>query len=109
MPAWQAKATAKRQAREALIPDAWRLPPSLLLDLPLDVHSVPHSHGPLTEAELAITEEDDARELVSRLARREVSAVAVCTAFCKRAAIAHQLVRPGPARTALSAAAADPH
>lgn len=52
---------------------------------------VPKSCGILTSEELAITE-SSAVDLVSQLAAGKLTSVAVTTAFCKRAAIAHQLV-----------------
>jgi len=95
-PAWYVKAAAKRQARDALIPVAWRLPQALLEALPLDVRPIPASCGLLTAGELALTEEDDAAALVARMASGELRAVDVCRAYCKRAAIAQQLVRCRP-------------
>lgn len=93
-PAWYLKASAKRRAREALIPAAWRLPQALLEALPSDVRPIPASCGLLTTAELAVTEEDDAAALIARMASGELQAVNVCRAYCKRAAIAQQVVRP---------------
>lgn len=52
---------------------------------------VPKSCGILTAGELAITE-SSAVDLVSQLAAGKLTSVAVTTAFCKRAAIAHQLL-----------------
>lgn len=52
----------------------------------------PAESGLLSAEELAITEQT-AAVLVDKLAKGELSSVQVTTAFCKRAAIAHQLVR----------------
>lgn len=52
---------------------------------------VPASSGILSEQELKITE-STASELVPRLAKGQLKAVDVTLAFCKRAALAHQLV-----------------
>ena len=92
-PTWYLKAAAKREARETLILAGWRLPQALLEALPSNVRPVPASCAVLSALELAITEEDDARALVGRMASGELSAVDVCRAYCKRAAIAQQLVR----------------
>lgn len=53
---------------------------------------VPRDCGLLSEKELEITERT-AVDLVKRLAKGELTAVEVTAAFCKRAAIAHQMVR----------------
>lgn len=87
--AWEAAAAAKQQQLAAAIPAAWRLAAA-----PEDanVMAVPRASGLLTAEELAVTE-SAATALVHDLARGHVSAVAVATAFCKRAALAQQLVR----------------
>jgi amidase len=45
----------------------------------------------LTPKEVDITENHDAVDLVKKMAAKELTAVEVSQAFCKRAAIAHQL------------------
>ncbi|ETN46509.1 uncharacterized protein HMPREF1541_00694 [Cyphellophora europaea CBS 101466] len=73
------------------------IPPSLYLDQkivekpPLDVTEIPRTCGILTPEEITITEGYDANGLAHAIAERKYTAVAVATAFCKRAAIAHQL------------------
>lgn len=72
------------------------LPPSYLVDKVLlqsqNAIDIPRNSGILTEKELRITE-SRAVDLVAHLKIRAYSAVEVTTAFCKRAAIAHQAVR----------------
>ncbi|KAL1405329.1 hypothetical protein Q8F55_008958 [Vanrija albida] len=87
---WEDVAAAKQAARDALIPDAWRLPKETLDNLPKNVLDVPRKSGILTERELEITE-TTAPRLVEALIARKYTSVEVTTAFSKRAAIAHQL------------------
>ena len=72
------------------IPSAFRLPDSLLENPPLNVTSIPETCGILTKEELAITDLD-ATDVLTKIRSGELTAVAVVTAFGKRAAIAHQL------------------
>lgn len=87
---WQQKAAAKRAASLNQIPNDWRLPDA---PRPKDVRSIPATCGILTPRELIITEEDEADVLLKRIAAAEWSAEEVALAYCKRAAIAQQLVR----------------
>jgi amidase len=90
--AWQETAEKHRSRIAATIPDEWRLTSVPSGD---SVMSVPRDSGLLTPEELAITE-STATDLVAKMAARELTSVAVTMAFCKRAALAHQLVRPSP-------------
>jgi amidase len=85
---WESKAADKKSRLKATIPQEWRLK-----SLPTEenVMGVPKSSGILTADELAITE-STAVDLVSEMAAGKLTSVAVTTAFCKRAALAHQLV-----------------
>lgn len=85
---WKVLAAKKRSSLEASIPLEWRAK-----TLPTDdsVMSFPRESGYLTPEELVITE-SSATELVQDLATGKLTSVAVTTAFCKRAALAHQLV-----------------
>jgi amidase len=76
----------------AKIPQAWRLPRHLLETTEKDVTWVPASSGILSEKELATTL-CDATEIIQKIHAGTWSAEEVCLAFCKRAAIAQQLVR----------------
>jgi amidase len=85
---WDTIAAEKRAARDTLIPEAWRVSVD---DSLLDVTDVPRTSGVLSPAEVEITE-TEAPELVRKMIDRELTSEAVVTAFCKRAAIAQQLV-----------------
>ena len=84
------KCQDKKAEQHSKIPTQW------LIDQPpqdvLNVLSLPTSYGILTPLEEEITELDDVDELLLKLAHGVWSAVAVTTAYCKRAIIAHQLV-----------------
>lgn len=74
------------------IPLEWRVPANKLPgDDVLDVTGFPAQSGVLSDLELEITE-SFATEIVAKLAKGEWKAESVTIAFCKRAAIAHQLV-----------------
>lgn len=61
---------------------------SNLIDL-----DIPRRSNILTPRELRITESYDVQHLLDALAAGELTALEVTVAFCKRAAIAQQLVR----------------
>lgn len=85
---WQdVAATRKAQVLDA-IPQEWRLKETPTGD---SFMSVPTDSGILSADELAITE-SSAADLVRDLAAGKLTSVAVATAFCKRAALAHQTV-----------------
>jgi amidase len=74
------------------IPPEWRLPEDKLP--PADqanVLDVPSKSGLFTEHEISITT-SSATHIVQAIASGEWKAVDVTRAFCKRAAVAHQLV-----------------
>lgn len=73
------------------IPPEFYLDQSIIENPPLDVTGIPASCGILTPSEISITEDHDATSLAEAIAQRKYTAVEVTTAFCKRAAIAHQL------------------
>ncbi|KJK93078.1 Acetamidase [Metarhizium anisopliae BRIP 53284] len=85
---WQDLAANKKAHVSDAIPPEWRLKTTPSTD---SVMSVPKESGILTDQELAITE-SSAADLVKDLASGKLSSVAVTTAFCKRAALAQQLV-----------------
>lgn len=94
---WQEVAAAYRAEVDGRIPKEWRLPASIT-DTILEksnqvVLDIPRTCGPQTAEELDITENYDAAALAQLLAKETFTSVAVTTAFCKRAAIAQQLVR----------------
>jgi amidase len=97
---WQEAAAAKRQERQASVPKEWLLPASVLKGVHLGPDSgtdvlaldIPGRSGLLSELDLAITEKYSCRDLLQKLAAQELTSAQVTLAFCKRAAIAQQLV-----------------
>src|SRR4051794_34378543 len=91
-PKYLAIASRKQSERLSRIPSEWRLssPPA---DTVSNVLDVPRKCGLLTQRELEITEAYDATALAAKLREKVFSCVEVATAFCKRAAIAQQVVR----------------
>ena len=85
---WKDVAADKYERITKSIPSEWKIDTKNLSD---NVMDVPAKCGLLSEEELKITE-SSAVDLVGKLAKGELKAVAVTTAFCKRAAIAHQVV-----------------
>lgn len=91
VPEWKKKAAAKREQQAASIPAEWRLPEPL--PQPKSAYEYLKTSGVLTAQELEITETTDATILLRKMASGKLSAVAVTTAFSKRAAFAQQLIR----------------
>ncbi|SPO19623.1 probable AMD2 - amidase [Ustilago trichophora] len=91
---WKQVAAANQQSRLDRIPSDWRLSSSILEGVNensgSDVRSIPASCGILTAEDLKITDAP-VEEILSKLQTRTWTSEAVTTAFCKRAAIAHQL------------------
>lgn len=85
---WEHIAADKRGRIDKCIPPEWKISVSAAEN---SVIGIPASSGVLSPQELKITE-STASELVPRLAKGELKAVDVTLAFCKRAALAHQLV-----------------
>ncbi|EXJ93190.1 hypothetical protein A1O3_01747 [Capronia epimyces CBS 606.96] len=90
---WQKIHAAKKAEQEARIPQQWKLKPE---DFPptgtVDLRPVVASCGILSDRELLITgDQYDATSLAAAIAEGKYTAVEVVTAFCKRAAIGHQL------------------
>jgi amidase len=86
---WEKTASDKKARIAASIPPEWRLKVEPTEDSVMDY---PKKSGIMTADELAITE-SNATDLVAQMAVGKLTSVAVTTAFCKRAALAHQLVR----------------
>lgn len=72
------------------IPQEWRVDINIFKSNK-DLRSVPAASGILTPRELEITELD-VSTLAPKIASLEYTALEVTVAFCKRAAIAHQMV-----------------
>lgn len=86
-------ARTKQEQRQQRIPKEWLLTgEQLQSDHILDV---PRHCGILTDREIQITEASDAVDVVETISSGKYSAREVAVAFCKRAAIAQQLVRIG--------------
>lgn len=87
----------KLSANAAKIPKEWQLSSKYLenvnADSDLNMLDVPRTCGILNEKEIDITENYDAMALLEKIASKEFSSYDVVLAFCKRAAIAQQLVR----------------
>lgn len=89
--AWQSIARRKRQEQSNLISEVWKLKTRPASNRN-NVLAVPRECGLLSSQEIEITEKYDATALVKELATKRLKSVDVVTAFCKRAAIAQQLV-----------------
>jgi amidase len=85
---WQEIAADKKSRITASIPPEWRITSIPSGD---NVVGYPKISGIMSFEELEITE-SSASYLVANIAVGKLTAVAVTTAFCKRAALAHQLV-----------------
>lgn len=90
---WEKIHAEKKAQQTARIPKEWILRDE---DLPatntVDLRPVAASSGILSEKELKVTGDGyDATSLAAAIAAGEYTAVEVATAFCKRAAIGHQL------------------
>src|SRR5215469_3975290 len=89
---WEEKAIQKRKSLYNLIPKEWRLSENILNNLPKNSTLVPSQCGILSKLDLEITEIDNIQELAKHIANGKYSAMQVTEAYCKRAAIAHQLI-----------------
>lgn len=89
LPVWQQAANEKREMTDSAIPAEWRLPQDALQAS--NSTMLPYTTNIMTEKELKITE-SRAVDLLELLKTKVYGAVEVTTAFCKRAAIAHQAV-----------------
>lgn len=86
-------AADKKLQQSSKIPKDWLIPPIQHLNLTnLMAISFTLTRGLLSEVERSITSDHDATALLEKLKAGIWSAEQVTTAFCKRAAIAHQLV-----------------
>jgi amidase len=101
---WQVIAKRKQDARSHLLPKEWLIPQAALESYTssptANVINVPIECGILTARELEITGTHDAVSLLDMLRKgpveRGYTAEEVVTAFCKRAAVAQQVVRTSP-------------
>ncbi|KAL4811467.1 amidase signature domain-containing protein [Aspergillus unguis] len=88
---WQQIAKEKRDANLAKIPPEWILEPHVLEDGRSRRSLVGDYMEGLLDARSRYVTEMDIPELVGRMENGSLTAVEVVTAFCKRAAFAHQL------------------
>ncbi|KAL4891091.1 amidase signature domain-containing protein [Aspergillus ambiguus] len=100
---WQPLVANKQYLRHGMVPDEWKIPKDLLLDLQregtFDVRKndlvrdyVVHQTGILSPRELEITERYTPSDLISAMAEGTLTTSEVTLAYCKRAAVADQLV-----------------
>ncbi|KAK4124689.1 amidase signature enzyme [Parathielavia appendiculata] len=73
------------------VPEEYYIPQQFVDNPPKDVTGIARQSGIMTEEELDITEKYDASSLADAIRIRKLTAVAVVTAFAKRAIIAHQV------------------
>ncbi|KAM0426358.1 hypothetical protein ACHAPT_008399 [Fusarium lateritium] len=90
-PEYQSLRQALLEDFGAKVPSALRLPQSIIDNPPKNVTNIPRDCGILSPEEIEITESYDVIALAEAIASKKFSAVAVATAFSKRAIIAHQL------------------
>lgn len=94
---WQALIDQKLIDRASRIPPEWKLSSGLTdlvrPDTSTSAFDLLQRTALLSPRELEITETYSAESLVELLATRQITSLEVTTAFCKRAAIAQQLVR----------------
>jgi hypothetical protein len=91
---WESIAEKKRAALRDSIPSQWIIPSDILPPGDqADVTTFPRESGFFTEHELEITS-TNAADILGKVASKEWTAVEVAEAFCKTAAVAHQLVSP---------------
>jgi len=87
--AWEVIAEAKRKDLASRIPEEWKI--SNIPSAKEQRSTVKYINRYLTREEVAITE-SSATELVAAMSKGLLTSVEVTTAFCHRAAIAHQFV-----------------
>ncbi|KAL4881746.1 amidase signature domain-containing protein [Aspergillus karnatakaensis] len=91
-PSWKSIVKLKRAERASKIPEEWLLPSGTTEDCTKPPISLVESSGLLSQRELELTsDKHDATSLLQQVARSAVTSTELVFAFCKRAAIAHQL------------------
>ncbi|KAL1863254.1 hypothetical protein Plec18170_000086 [Paecilomyces lecythidis] len=92
---WQEVVAEKRAEVASKLPQEWKLPSTILENVSpnsnINVIDIPRTCGLLSDKELDITEKYDGVALLEKIASKELSSSEVTLAFCKRAAIAHQV------------------
>lgn len=89
---WQERAAAKRESIATSIPQEWRLDATVIQksSQQRDISGA-YIEGLIDQETVAITQLDSL-EIVAAIQSRRYSAVQVTTAFCRRAAVAQQIV-----------------
>jgi amidase len=99
-PSWQTLSAAHRERQKRAIPAEWTLEPDRIEQLKhvgtkvegrLIEADVVRESGLLTDADLAITQDFTAAELLKKMSSRDLTSLQVVEAFGKRAALAQQL------------------
>jgi len=91
-PKWQEIASTKRSSLLATIPPQWLIPTELMpSDSFQNITTFPNQSGFLTPEEVQITA-SSASDIVHYISTHVWTAEKVTLAFCKAAAVAHQLV-----------------
>lgn len=90
-PEYEEKRAALLRSFSEKIPQEYYIPESVTANPPKDVSELATTFGILSPEEIEITEAYDATGLAAAIAEKKYTAVAVVTAFAKRAIIAHQL------------------
>ncbi|KAI1296209.1 putative fatty-acid amide hydrolase [Xylaria venustula] len=85
-------ASNKVARQKSKIPEAWLISPDTIKQNATNFMDIPTTRGILSGVESDITSNYDATALLEKLRAGTFSAEQVTIAFCKRAAIAHQLV-----------------
>lgn len=98
---WEERVSKKQEACANKIPKAWKIPGDYLdhFQTPLsdhknnliEAHAIRKS-GILSDREIEITEKYHVASLLAALTDGNMTATEVALAYCKRAAVAHQLV-----------------
>jgi hypothetical protein len=93
---WDRLVDEKRRDRDSRIPKEWRLPSHIVervsSETPTNAFDVLKANSLLTPRETHLTERYTAQQLLRGIASGTLTSLEVCSAFCKRAAIAQQLV-----------------
>jgi amidase len=90
---WKEVVAEKLSADEAKIPEPWRLSPDVITAAKSRKQIAGDFVESLLDSETLQITSVDAPDLVAAMGNGSLTAVQVVTAYCKRAAFAHQLVR----------------
>lgn len=88
---WRSIAEAKKVAQYEKIPVDWRIVKTSTLYEAVDLRSYVLDTGVLSQLDIEITDISSVAELATKLTDATYTATQVVRAYCKRAAVAHQL------------------